>query len=85
MNRKECWPLQRGFDSYYGGLSGGFNYFKPGGNCDITQDYDSVETAEDFYTTDTFTNVACQFISNAVKKTIDISSCICRTTCSIGC
>ncbi|MGB1817555.1 MAG: sulfatase-like hydrolase/transferase, partial [Rubripirellula sp.] len=31
LQRRECWPLLRGFDRFYGGLSGAFNYFKPGG------------------------------------------------------
>jgi len=29
-HRRQCWPLQRGFDRFYGGIAGAFNYFKPG-------------------------------------------------------
>ena len=65
MQRKECWPLQRGFDRFYGGLSGAFNYFKPGGDRGMTFGNDPVETDEDFYATDAFTDVACDFISDA--------------------
>ena len=67
VNHRECWPLQRGFDSYFGGLSGGFNYFKPGGDRGLTRGNEPVEPPEDFYSTDTFTDVACDYISTAVK------------------
>lgn len=66
-HRRQSWPLERGFDRYYGCLSGGCNYFKPGGNRKITLDNSPVETDEDFYTTDTFTDYACKFISEAVE------------------
>jgi arylsulfatase A-like enzyme len=62
---KTTWPLQRGFDRFYGGLSGAFNYFKPGGDRGLTRDNSAVEPEEDFYATDTFTDVACQYISDA--------------------
>ncbi len=67
-DRKECWPLQRGFDRYYGGLSGAFNYFKPGGDRGITRGNDPVGTDAAFYATDTFTDVACEYISDVSKK-----------------
>ncbi len=67
IQRKECWPLQRGFDRYYGGLSGAFNYFKPGGDRGMSLGNERVETDDDFYATDTFTDVACDFISDACK------------------
>src|SRR5690606_27091266 len=44
---------------------GGCNYFKPGGNRGITLGNDPVETDEDFYTTDTFTDYAIEFIDEA--------------------
>jgi arylsulfatase len=62
---KKTWPLQRGFDRYYGGLSGAFNYFKPGGNRGLTRDNEFVEPDQDFYATDTFTDIACQYITDA--------------------
>ena len=65
VHSKDLWPLQRGFDRYYGCLSGGINYFKPGGNRGITLDNTPVETDENFYSTDTFTDYACRFISEA--------------------
>ena len=66
MHRRETWPLQCGFDRFYGCLSGGCNYFKPGGNRGITEGNDPVATDEDFYTTDTFTDQACRFITESI-------------------
>lgn len=65
---QDVWPLQRGFDRYFGGLSGGFNYFKPGGDRGMTDGNEPVETGEDFYVTDTFTDFACQYITDATKE-----------------
>jgi arylsulfatase A-like enzyme len=65
MHRKASLPLQRGFDRYFGCLSGACNYFKPGGDRGITLDNEPIETDEDFYATDTFTDYACKFIEEA--------------------
>lgn len=68
IQRQSTWPLQRGFDRFFGGLSGAFNYFKPGGSRGMTLGNDSVETGNDFYATDTFTDVACDYISDACQN-----------------
>jgi arylsulfatase len=68
MHRRETWPRQRGFDRFYGCLSGACNYFKPGGGRGITLDNEPVETGESFYATDTFTDYACKFITDAAKE-----------------
>ncbi len=68
FSQQECWPLQRGFDRFYGGLSGAFNYFKPGGDRGITDGNDAVATGDDFYATDAFTDVACQYITDVTKE-----------------
>lgn len=68
MHREDTWPLQRGFERFYGCLAGGCNYFKPGGNRGITLDNKPVATDDDFYTTDTFTDYACGFISDAANS-----------------
>ena len=65
LQRRESWPLQRGFDRFYGGLSGAFNYFKPGGGRGMSLGNNPVGTDDDFYATDKFTEVACDFISDA--------------------
>lgn len=68
LHREETWPLSRGFDRFYGCLSGAVNYFKPGGGRGIMLDNRPIETDDDFYATDTFTDYACQFISEAKQK-----------------
>ena len=62
------WPLQRGFDRYFGGLSGAFNYFKPGGERGLTEGNERVAIADGFYATDDFTDRACQYVSEAVAQ-----------------
>ena len=43
LESKNNWPLQRGFDRFYGGLSGAFNYMKPGGDRKMTRGNEPVE------------------------------------------
>jgi arylsulfatase A-like enzyme len=63
MNGEEKWPLQRGFDRYYGILGGGCSYLKPKGLRGLTLDNTRLETPEgDYYTTDAFTDYAIRFI-----------------------
>ncbi len=66
-NDQNTWPRQRGFDCYYGGISGAFNYFKPGGNRKMTRGNEPVMTGADFYSTDTFTDEACKYISEVTQ------------------
>ena len=66
--RQDTWPTQRGFDRFYGCIAGGVNYFKPGGNRFISEGNERVETDEDFYATDAFTDRACEYISDATQS-----------------
>lgn len=68
LHRKSDRPLQRGFDRYFGCLSGACNYFKPGGDRGITFGNDPVKTDKGFYATDTFTDYACRFVKEAAEK-----------------
>ena len=70
-NTKETWPLQRGFDKFYGGLTGAFNYLKPGGDRAMSRGNEAVETDESFYVTDTFTDEACQYITEVTQADDD--------------
>ena len=67
VNRRECWPLQRGFDRYYGGLSGAFNYFEPGGDRGITDGNEQVDTPPGWYATDAFTDRAIDYLEEDVN------------------
>ncbi|MCS7467666.1 sulfatase-like hydrolase/transferase [Stieleria sp. ICT_E10.1] len=67
-DRKECWPLQRGFDKYFGCISGAINYFKPGGDRGLTEGNEAIEVPEGFYATDTFTDKAIEYIDGATES-----------------
>ena len=43
---KDNWPLQRGFDHYYGGLAGDGNYYKP---LAVTRDNTRIEAPDQNY------------------------------------
>ena len=69
-DRRDCWPLRRGFDRFYGGLSGAFNYFKPGGDRGLTdgdQAVDPDSLADNFYVTDALTDKAIEFIKEETR------------------
>jgi arylsulfatase A-like enzyme len=63
MHGEEKWPLQRGFEHYYGILAGACSYLKPEGGRGLTLDNERLPAPEgDYYTTDAFTNYAIRFI-----------------------
>lgn len=65
---RDLWPLQRGFDKYYGILDGACNYFKPSGPRGITLNNDTVSIDDpDYYTTDAFTDHAIRFINQSTN------------------
>ncbi|QDV26263.1 arylsulfatase [Aureliella helgolandensis] len=68
VESKSTWPLQRGFDRYFGGLSGAFNYFEPTGNRGLTDGNAPTTSDADFYATDDFTDVACDYIRQATEQ-----------------
>ena len=61
------WPNQRGFDRFYGGITGAFNYFKPGGDRLISEDNVEIETPDDWYATDAFTDKGIEYIREVRK------------------
>lgn len=61
---KHNWPLQRGFDRYYGHLSGGGGYFNP---ATLTYNNQRVEIPEDFYLTTAVTDSTLSFLEDHFK------------------
>ena len=63
MHGKEKWPLQRGFDRFYGILAGACSYLRPEGPRGLTLDNTRLPAPEaPYYTTDAFTDYAIEFI-----------------------
>ncbi len=67
--QKSCWPLQRGFDQYFGTISGATRFFHPEHPRGMTLGNDLIDvpvstTNKAFYTTDAFTDHAIQFVSD---------------------
>ena len=65
VERKFNWPLQRGFDHYFGIIAGAANYFHPE---TLTRDNTPLPVPQDnFYTTDAFADNAIQFVNGGPK------------------
>lgn len=63
---KSNWPLQRGFDQYYGIIAGAANYYDP---ATLTRGNDPVhESAPDFYLTDGIADNAVEMLKGAAKQ-----------------
>lgn len=67
MATQDRWPLQRGFEKYYGCLPGASNFFYPEHPRGITYMNEPVENPQSttdrrYYTTDAFTDWAIKFI-----------------------
>lgn len=65
---KSNWPLQRGFDRYYGSFAGG-SYFSLKANKDVFVDNEIVKVGgPDYYYTDAVSDTACRFIDEHVGQ-----------------
>jgi arylsulfatase len=64
---KHNWPIQRGFDRYYGIIHGAANYFNP---VTLTRDNERIAAGENYYFTDAIADNAIEFIKAgaAAKK-----------------
>ncbi len=65
----EKWPLQRGFEKYYGILAGSTSYLKPVGGRGLW--YDNIKLPAPrgkYYTTDAFTDSAISFVNQQKDK-----------------
>jgi len=65
---KEKFPLQRGFEKYYGIISGAANYFHPKPPRGLTLGNEHIEPeGKDYYITDAFTDYAINFVEESVQ------------------
>jgi arylsulfatase A-like enzyme len=64
--KKHNWPLQRGFDRYFGIIAGGASYYHP---WTLTRDNTPIEPeGADFYLTDAIGQNAAKYIEDAAKR-----------------
>ena len=67
--KRPHWPVDRGFERYYGLISGGSNYFKIDDGRTLALDGEKVaKTGDDFYMTDAFTDYSIKFLDEAKEK-----------------
>jgi arylsulfatase len=67
--KRPHWPVDRGFDRYYGLVNGGSNYFKIDEGRTLALDGEKVaRTGDDFYITDAFTDYSLKFLDEAKEK-----------------
>ncbi|GAB6166203.1 arylsulfatase [Thermostilla marina] len=65
MSKQSMWPCRRGFDRYYGILSGACDYFRPQAKAGLTLDSSPAPAPhEGYYTTDVFTDYAIRFLES---------------------
>jgi arylsulfatase A-like enzyme len=62
---KNSWPLQRGFDRFFGTLLGGGSYYDPES---LVRDNDPVEPGENFFYTDAIGDNAVKFIKDHAQR-----------------
>ncbi|HEV2484537.1 MAG TPA: arylsulfatase [Terracidiphilus sp.] len=64
---KHNYPLQRGFDRYYGIINGAASYFDPASLTRDNEPIDVKELGKDYYLTDAIGDHSAQFIDDAAK------------------
>ena len=62
---KHNWPMQRGFDGFYGILKGSSDYFNPD---NLYNGNTHIKPEKDFYFTDAVTNASIKFMENHFKS-----------------
>src|SRR5262249_27664679 len=66
--KRPHWPVDRGFDRYYGLVGGGSNYFRTAPNAIALDGEAQPPSGNDYYITDAFTDHALQFLDEAKEK-----------------
>ena len=67
-NDKTDWPLQRGFDRFFGTILGAGSYFAPNSLIRGNQPAEEEYLREDFYYTDAIGDNAIRFLNEALEK-----------------
>ena len=68
-NDLDQWPLKRGFDNFYGLISGAANYFKSEYPGLIFEGNEKINISdENYYTTDAFTDKAIEYIDKVKRE-----------------
>ncbi len=62
---KDSWPLQRGFDRFFGTILGAGSFYKP---ATLTLDNDIIEPGEDFFYTDAIVDHAIDFLRDHLSR-----------------
>ena len=65
------WPVDRGFDRYFGIIRGASNFFNPAPDKLLMLDRTLVKPGKGFYVTDAFTDHAITFINEAEQRDED--------------
>lgn len=70
---QEHWPLQRGFDHFYGLIDGANSYFenrpyRPNQKLTIALDNEEVAPPSDYYSTDAYTDYAISFVDKHLDE-----------------
>ncbi len=61
------WPVDRGFDQYYGIIRGASNFFRPAPRKLLVRNRERIVPGRDYYTTDAFTEQAIEFVREAER------------------
>ncbi len=66
---KRNWPLQRGFDDFFGTITGAGSFYDP---ATLTHMNEPIEANSGFYYTDAISDTACAFIESHCRKRKEI-------------
>ena len=62
------WPVDRGFDEFYGIIRGASNFFRPAPRKLLVRNRERMIPGEDYYTTDAFTEHSVRFVREAERN-----------------
>ncbi|HJP00137.1 MAG TPA: arylsulfatase [Planctomycetota bacterium] len=65
------WPLDRGFERFYGLIRGASNHFQPHPDKLLVEGRRPVSPGEDFYSSDSFTDAAVSFVRESRERSED--------------